>query len=229
LTGPSLESPSSPDDLYLASTPDEVEPARPFLTGDVFDGIEIPGLTSSGLAVVLTHPCSMRIDGVNLAERLLMALVRESADIPLHRWTTGHFRVMPLPGLLGGHHSASFEDIGLVRSGVLAETPRVGCLTPFGVNLLQQRFIWHLTRFLVPTHRLGEAAEAVFAEADLAEEWVETAMGSSAQPKEAQRAFHDWIRAVDRTGVSRQSRLREAQHVPGIRREMLAHLRREAD
>lgn len=44
--------PSLPDDLYLASTPDEVEPARPFLTGDIFDGIEIPGLASAGLAIV---------------------------------------------------------------------------------------------------------------------------------------------------------------------------------
>lgn len=225
MTDDALEAPGSAEDLYLASTPDEVQPARPILTGDVFDAIEIPGTSSVGLAIVLTHPCSMRRDGVHLAERLLMARVKEAPEIPLHMWPTGHFKVMPLPGLVEGHYVASFDEIGLVASEVLSHDARVACLTPFGINLLQQRFVWHLTRFLAPTHRLGEASDAVFEEADLCEEWVAAASESGVPPEEAASSFHEWIRESDASGASRQTLLTEPQRRAGIRREMREYLR----
>ncbi len=224
MTDDALEAPASAEDLYLASAPDDVEPARPILTGDVFNAIEIPGTPSVGLAIVLTHPCSMRRDGVNLAERLLMATVKESLEIPLHKWSSGHFKVMPLPGLLGSHHSAFLDEIGLVASEALTNAERVACLTPFGINLLQQRFVWHLTRFLAPTHRLGEASEAVFEEADLCEEWVAASTVVGASPAEAANSFHDWIRESDGS-ASRQALLVEPQRRAGVRRDMRDRLR----
>ncbi len=220
MTEDALESPSSADELYLAASADEVEAARPVMTGDVFSEIEIPGTDGTGLGIVLTHPCSMRVDGVNLADRLLMARVATSTNVPLHKWATGHFKVMPLPGLLGAHYSASFDEIGRVASGVLASSERVACLTPFGINLLQQRFVWHLTRFLAPTHRLGESAEAVFEEADLCEEWVAASIEAGADAGEAAMSFHDWIRSADESGVVRQELLAEPQRRAGLRREM---------
>ena len=62
LSAEALETPGSPSDLYLASSPAEVERARPFMTGDVFGGITIPGTTphSEGLGIVLTHPATER-------------------------------------------------------------------------------------------------------------------------------------------------------------------------
>jgi len=225
LTDDAPESPGSAADLYLAAAPDEVELARPIFTRDVFNQIEIPGTLSTGLAIVLTHPCSMRKDGVNLAERLLMARVKESAEVPLHKWSTGHFKVMPLPGLMGAHYSASFDDIGLVPSDVLGDVDRVACLTPFGINLLQQRFIWHLTRFLAPTHRLGEASEAVFEEAELCEEWVAIYSQTGALAEDAAHSFHKWIREADQSGSTRQQLLKEPQHRAGVRRDMRSHLR----
>ena len=66
-----LECPDAAEHLYLAASPDEVPIARPVMTGDVFTDIAVPGLDGTGLAIVLTHPCSMRVDGVNLAPRLL--------------------------------------------------------------------------------------------------------------------------------------------------------------
>ena len=220
-----LECPVTASDLYLAASSDEVEIARPFLTGDVFSGVLVPGLESSGLAIVLTHPCSMRVNGVELAKRLHMARVAPGPQIPFDKWKTGHFRVMPLPGLMGEHHSARFDEMGLVDSATLQAAERVACLTPYGVNLLQQRFIWYLTRFLAPTHRLGEASEAVFQEAELEEEWVANATGKGADPIEAARAFHDWIRSSDESGVTRQDQLKEPQRRAGVRREMYRLLR----
>lgn len=215
-----LESPNSAADLYLAASSAEVGRARPVLTGDVFAAVDIPGTSGTELGIVLTHPCSMRADGVNLADRILMARVHESPEIPLEKWATGHFKVMPLPGLLAGQYSASFDEIGLVVSDILDLDERVACLTPFGINLLQQRFVWHLTRFLAPTHRLGEAADAVFVEADLCEEWVDAWMDAGADRNEAADSFHEWIRGNDESGVRRQVLLAQTQRRAGIRREM---------
>lgn len=224
MSGDTLECPDAAEHLYLAASQDEVPTARPLMTGDVFTSIAVPGLDSTGLAIVLTHPCSMRVDGVRLAPRLMMARVAPTSPIPLPDWRSGHFKVMPLPELLGTHHSARFDEIGLVESGSLEEGMRVACMTPYGVHLLQQRFIWHLTRFLAPTHRLAEVTEAVFEEADLQEEWVERSASRGNDPQSAAEAFHEWIRSPDSSGVPRQNQLRQADLRAGVRRQMRTHL-----
>lgn len=70
----------------------------------------------------------MRVDGVRLAERLLMARVTASAEIPLMKWSSGFFKVMPLPGLMGNHYSARFDEIGLVKSILLTSVRRQNLL-----------------------------------------------------------------------------------------------------
>ncbi len=219
-----LECPDAAEDLYLAATRDDVEPSRPVLTGDVCENVAIPGVDGSGLGIVLTHPCSMRTDGVTLAKRLLMARVSASGEIPLKGWKTGHFKVMPLPLLMGEHYSALFEEMGMVESTILRATDRVACLTPFGINLLQQRFVWYLTRFLAPTHRLGEASEAVFEEVELCSEWVSEATSAAGDPTAAEQAFHEWIRSRDESGTRRQDLLREPQRRAGVRWEMRSRM-----
>ncbi len=220
-----LECPASASDLYLAASPEEVEAARPVLTGDVFPGVTVPGADGEGLAIVLTHPCSMRVDGVRLTKRLIMVRVAPGEEIRFNRWRTGYFKVMPLPGLTGAHHSARFDEMGLVESAALPTTERVACMTPYGVNLLQQRFIWYLTRFLVPTYRLGEASDAVFEEADMEEEWVAHAIDKGEDPGKAAQAFHDWIRSSDESGANRQHQIKAPQRRAGLRRQMRSHLR----
>ena len=224
MSGDALECPDAAEHLYLAASQDEVPTARPLMTGDVFTQIMVPGLDGAGLAIVLTHPCSMRVDGVKLASRLLMARVVPTRPIPLPAWRNGHFKVMPLPGLLGTHHSARLDEIGLVESGSLAESARMACMTPHGVHLLQQRFIWYLTRFLAPTHRLAEVTEAVLEEADLQEEWVELSVSLGNDPHSAAEMFHEWIRSPDSSGVPRQVQLQQADLRAGVRRQMRTHL-----
>ncbi|MCP4306091.1 MAG: hypothetical protein GY926_06745 [bacterium] len=137
MTNESLEYPASAEDLYLASTLEEVEHHRPVLTGDIFAGISIPGIEGEGLATILTHPCSMRSDGVRLAERLLVARVTEFEEIALERWANHFGKIMPFPGLNGGSFAARFPDMGLIGSSQLTEATRIAYLTPFGINLLQ--------------------------------------------------------------------------------------------
>ena len=220
-----LECPDAAEDLYLAATRDEVEASRPVLTGDVFDDVVIPGIDGIGLGIVLTHPCSMRTDGVTLAKRLLMARVSVSGEVPLKKWKMGHFKVMPLPQLMGEHYWALFEEMGMVESAILRVTNRVACLTPYGINLLQQRFVWFLTRFLAPTHRLSEASEAVFEEVDLCSEWVSEATSAGGNPTAPEQAFHEWLRSRDESGSRRQDLLRDPQRRAGLRQEMRRRIR----
>lgn len=226
MSAEALEAPGSPSDLYLASSAAEVEQARPFMTGDVFDGITIPGSSpeSEGLGIVLTHPCSMRADGVRLIPRLHVASVTAGPQIPLRKWRDGHFKVMPLPELDGGHYAARFEQMGPVDSASLLPAKRIACLSPYGIHLLQQRFIWYLTRFLAPTHRLAEATASVFEEADLEEEWVIRATQRGAVRDAAAAAFHEWVRSPDESGTSPQDQLADPQRRAGVRRAMKHHL-----
>ena len=224
MSGGPLQCPDAVEHLYLAASPGEVAIARPLMTGDIFADVAVPGFVGNGLAIVLTHPCSMRMDGVNLASRLLMARVSPSNPIPLHAWRDGHFKVMPLPGLPDGPHSALFDEIGLVKSSSLKPDLRTACMTPHGVHLLQQRFIWYLTRFLAPTHRLAEVTEAVFEEADLHEEWVEKSMSHGIDPQHAAEGFHNWIRSSDESGARRQDQLTQRDRRAGLRQQMRTHL-----
>lgn len=227
MTQQALESPRSAEELYLAAADEEVEPARPFMTGDVFRDVDIPGTEGTGPGIILTHPCSMRVDGVRLAERLLVARVTACAEIPLKKWSSGFFKVMPLPGLTGNHYSAHFGKIGLIKSVLLTSVRRIACLTPYGINLSQQRFVWYLTRFLAPTHRLNEATSAVFEEVDLCEAWVAATVEAGMDRDEAANAFHEWIRDNDESSARRQDLLAEPQRRACIRRQMRLHLKAE--
>jgi hypothetical protein len=145
----------------------------------VFEHVEIPGLDDSlGLAMVMTHPCTMRGKGGLLRPRLLMGRVAPTAAIRLP-WE-GNFRLLPLPDLVagqtGGHWAANFEDVGSVRTELLNLDDRIACLDDRGVLLLQQRHTHHLTRYVVETAVLYEQSASVLMEAELLEEWLSAAL-----------------------------------------------------
>jgi hypothetical protein len=173
-----LESPGNAGELYRYRGQDVVR-ARPIFQGDVFEHVEIPGLNDGpGLAMVITHPCTMRGKGGLLRPRLLMGRVAPTGVIGLP-WE-GNFRLLPLPELVagrtGGHWAVNFEDIGSVRSELLNLDDRIACLDDLGVLLLQQRHTHHLTRFVMETVVLYEQSASVLLEADLLEEWLSAAL-----------------------------------------------------
>jgi hypothetical protein len=95
-----LESPASANELYLYRG-DDVPRTRPMFQGDVFDDIEIPGFEDGkGLAMVITHACTMR-EGAALRARLVVTRVLPRSNAIALPWT-GNFRLMPLPDLIPG-------------------------------------------------------------------------------------------------------------------------------
>jgi len=176
-----LETWDTPDQLYSARR-EEINPLRPLFTGDVFEDVEIPGVQAGGMAIVVAHPCSMRGREARLEPGILTAAMTAGGSVGKSAWAKGHFGLMPLPDLVepGRLCVAELDDIGKASTQRLLESPRIACLSPYGVNLLQQRFIWRLTRFEVPTHKLHEASVHVFEEADLLEEWCDEVCASAA-------------------------------------------------
>lgn len=173
LEAPCTEEPATWPALYLAVGPD-VADGRPTFTGDVYADV-VPALGAEPVSViVLQHPCALRVDGVRLVPRVLVAELRSRPALTAKEWTT-FSRWMPLPGLhpqvverkkqLG----AAFLELHIVDPSALVS--RVACLSELGVNTLMQRWTHHNSRVIVETTKFGEVTGGPFAEAELVEEW----------------------------------------------------------
>jgi hypothetical protein len=192
------------------------------MTGDVIVGLAIPGVADDATGLLVTHPCSMRSDGVTMVPKLHVALVESCEPIA---WASCPRDRMPIPELATDRFDVVRLDlVGMVETDQLDLNARAACLSERGVNLLQQRLVWYFTRFVAPTESLNQIFVPVFEEVDLHEEWVTAAVAGGIEPDAAARDFHDWIRGEDSSGVRRQERLKEAQSRAPVRREMKASL-----
>ena len=214
----SLETFEKPGDLYLARG-DDINPLRPLFTGDVVADVAIPGVQDGDMAVVVAHPCSMRGKDAQLAPRVLVAAVAAGGKTGPAAWAKGNFGLMPLPDLLeaGKLWVARLDDIGKALTADIVAGVRVACLSPFGVNLLQQRFIFRLTRHEVPTFLLQEASAHVFEEADLLEEWSDTVCAAGVSQERAAASFETFLRGDRGGGNTLQGDLRDAQRRSSVR------------
>jgi hypothetical protein len=215
------------DALYRARG-NEVSLARPIFTGDVFTGVRLPGSTGSVKArsvIVLQHPCSMRTNGVDLAWQILVAEVAKYKEITESDWVAGHYSLMPLPNLKpeavnqSQHQAASFDNLYVVAPALL--TTRLASLSPFGVNLLLQRWVHYSSRVVVPTHAFQEQTAALYEEADIIEEWCEE---SDDDLRASTKSCLDWLR-TDRNGTTYQEMLRNSQSHSTVRKAMRSELR----
>src|SRR5258708_31270672 len=101
----SLETPCTEDSsnwaaLYRARG-DEITEHRPVLTGDVFDKTTVflaSGESKVVSVLVVQHPCAVRVDGVDLIPRLLVARYRPHRVVPPEVWN-GYYKLIPLPEL----------------------------------------------------------------------------------------------------------------------------------
>lgn len=220
-----LDQPAGDDEIYLARG-DEVVSGRRLLTGDVVAEITIPGVTSDpGLGMIVTHPCSMTIDGVAMIPALHIAKVEPSEVIP---WPSCPRDRMPIPALDNdSFRVVRFDLIGMVEISALAAGDRLACMSVRGVNILQQRLIWYFTRFEAPTANLNQLFAPVFEEVDLQELWVEASLEAGVPTPEAESAFHDWIRGDDGTGTRWQDRLKDPQARAAVRRAMQSEIERQ--
>ena len=166
-----LESPIQPDDLYKYRG--RVPLTRPIFQGDIFEVTDLVCLPDNHRVAIITHPCSMR-EGIKLRDRITIAHVSTTPS-PLPLPWKGHYGIMPLPGLDQDNRfwKIDFAEIHTIHSNILKADKRIACLEDMGIILLQQRYIFYLTRYTVETGTLYESSANVITETELMEEWVE--------------------------------------------------------
>jgi len=195
---------------------------RPLFTGDVVADVPIPGVQSTGRAIVLAHPCSIRGRDAKLVDSILMGAVEDHDPVAAHKWEHGFLNRMPLPELddvEGSFSVARLDRLGLAATTSIQGAERIACLSPLGVNLLQQRLVAHLTRAEIPTATFWEAFGHTYEEADLLEEWTEELADDDLDA--AAMEFETWIRTD-----TRQSRLMDPQLRASVRSAMRTEIRR---
>ena len=112
----------------------------------------------------------------------------------------------------------------MIPTKEVCNSERIAILSPVGVNLLMQRWTYHNTRVIIPTHTFDEQLIGPTLEAELANDWCEHFPGESSEY--ALGEFQRWLDATDdERGSSRRSRLPNRQAHSVIRREMRAYLR----
>lgn len=170
----------------------------------------------------------MRTNGVDLAWQVLVAEVTNRKEIKEAGWTDGNYNLMPLPDIRpdvtsqSQHQAANFDNLYTVTPNLL--TSRIASLSPFGMNLLLQRWVHYSSRVVVPTDTFQEQTVAFYEEADLIEEWCDETSGDDLS-KDTQACL-DWMRA-DRDGSTYQELLKKPQSHSMIRRAMRQALKEQ--
>lgn len=214
-----LDTYADPAGLYLARG-EEVNLNRPIFTGDVFDNVAVPGVQDNGAAIVLAHPCSFRGGAGKMHDHILLAAVTQATDdSPVAhpaRWTEGYYNRMPLPELPElGHCVAWLDRVGMAETALASQAHRIACLSEVGINMLQQRLTFHLTRVAIPTYQFQEAFEHTMVEAELLEEWIDVLTEVGYALDDATAGFEKFIRSGS---PSWQEQLLDPQRRAAVRR-----------
>ncbi|XKK60644.1 hypothetical protein HFP71_33525 [Streptomyces sp. ARC32] len=219
-----MEKPQDSADLYLALGED-VNLARPILTGDVFADVAITdtdGSSATRTVMVLDHPCSLRTDGFTLTPRLLTAEVRPTQQ---GSWRTGSYNRIFLPPPFPQAESkaapcaAFFDSCFHVSPDQLRAGTRIACLSTLGVNLMLQRRVKHFSRVTVETAKFQEANLGVYEEADLIEEWCTDREDDGVKVDEAVAECVKWL-TDGPAGRRPQDLLKDPQQRSTIRKQM---------
>jgi hypothetical protein len=202
------------EELYLARG-EEVNPNRPLFTGDIVADVPVPGVQDGGPAIVIAHPCSIRGSSGSLLDRTLMGAVARHHRVSRQQWGDGFFDRMPLPDLPHlGYCVAWLDRIGRAETALITRSSRLACLSEFGINMLQQRLVCHLTRAEIATFQFHEAFAHTMIEADLLEEWNDSLIAAGYPIEEATARFEEFIRSGT---PSHQEQLLDPQRRASVR------------
>lgn len=196
----------------------DVNPTRLIFTGDVYDDVQIPLIQDTGSIVVIEHPCAIRGSHSHLNEYVLVAAVSRHDPVGKNGWTRMHYDLTPLPDLKGDElYVGELQKIGRAATDDLRRKPRIACSSEFGINLLQQRLVWHLTRCFVPTASFAEAFSHTFEEADIAEDWIDLLTDAGMSADEAASMFDEFLTQDIRDGRTLQKDLQDLQLRSAVR------------
>jgi hypothetical protein len=175
-----LGEPASVEAIYL----EEASLYRPIATGDIFDGLVVPGPhADASLVMLIAHPSAMR-KGAELEKWAQAAPIAPVQGVSKKKWTKGHLGVFPLPRLAATANANGFEledrewgallDFSApVETAELDVQRRIACLAPEGIALLLQRLVHADTRVAVREDLLAEVFEPKLEELEMLQTWNE--------------------------------------------------------
>ena len=202
----------------------------PMMQGDVFRDIEVPLLGEGPQTVqIVMHPCAMR-NGENLNPIITVAPVTPRQDRIQSRFWRESSRFMPLPDLFenGVDFATRLPDMTGAKPEELQLDLRIAVLSQHGVQLLQQRMAYFMTRLKVDLPEIREQLSPIFCELEMQADWVDLAMSTAGDgdqlsaATEAERAFQGWL--SEQNGRRRKLLQDQDQHA-SLRRQ--AHLESE--
>jgi hypothetical protein len=98
-------------------------------------------------------------------------------------------------------------------------------MSPFGVNLLLQRWVYYNSRAAVLSTKFDDATSAQYEEADAIEEWCETRQKRNVTIADAAIEATAWLDDTGGSGVPRRQMLENPQWRSGIRKAMRRYAR----
>lgn len=210
--------------LYRGS---EVEACRPVFTGDVYFDVEVQGVGAieQKSVIILQHPCALRRDGIHLVDSIMVAEVLPDKFYDAENGWQGNYKIMPLPFLSpgsegDGHHSANFLSLFLAIPASLGSANRVASMTPLGVNILLQRWVYHNSRGLLPAHKYHEVTIGPYEEADAIEEWCQIRALKGISIESATEEANLWLDDKSDIGVRRRFHFENNQLRSTLRKKM---------
>lgn len=228
----SLDAPPSYADLYTAHPIVPVQ--RPFMFGDVLKDVPCSrGGPPIELAMIVTHPCSMR-HGVELQEEFAMAVINhEDKHVSRSMMQRGLWDMFVLEGLVEGEDSTvvNFRHLHSARSRDLLKENRVAALSERGAAIFLRRWIYQLSRYATPLDEIQEQIAPPFAEASLEERWGEAALKNNSEipsPLSIEQVVGEASRLFQETlGYGKGSLRLLLESAPTDARTQIAKIRRD--
>jgi hypothetical protein len=197
------------DDDELWDLDEEACRLRPYMTGDVFAGVDDDDGEQIA-AMIIGHPCVIRGSRGRLARRVPCCVAKQMQnDLPYGEWPERGFHLFPLTDAigLGSHYAGYLLEWRSVPHGQLVRDRRRATMTDRGVYTLLQRFTHAITRCAPVLADFEAATVKEMREAELEYEWVaglSNEAAISAEVEQQVRAFHTFLDADGRRELLRQ-------------------------
>ena len=191
-----LVAPHGDDELW--DLDEEALRLRPYMTGDVFAGVD-DGDGEPIAVMIVGHPCVIRGSRGRLSRRVPCCVVKQMQDeMPYDQWPEGRFDRFPVPDALslGERHAAYLLEWRSAQHGELKRGQRRGTMTDRGVYVLLQRFTHAITRCAPVLADFEAATVNEMREAELEYEWVAELVSDPANDAEVYglvREFHTFL------------------------------------
>jgi hypothetical protein len=187
------------DDAELYDLHEEALELKPYMTGDVFSDVAGDGDETVPVMIV-GHPCVIRGARGRLMTRVPCCVLKPvEKDIAYAQWPEGDFDKLPVTSALGlgDRQAVRLLEWRSVHHKQLPRSRRRATMTERGVYIVQQRFMYAITRCAVWLSEFEKSSRHVMREAEMEYEWVADLVDDPTDEKEITKLVTDFHKLLD--------------------------------